>query len=103
MIYTNHKSAEANTNKCSVQSGRDWVSFTLLSIAQTFKVSIKEWKWEKDESSPNEDTHYLVVAGKGKKRVAKVFSAWELSHCCLDHELQAELRTRLTKLLDFVR
>lgn len=60
-------------------------------------------KWEIQSPRPNETISYLVVVGSGKKKMLKQFSAWELSNCQVDHNLQGDFRNRLLKILDFFR
>lgn len=86
-----------------LESGMEWVSACLLSLAQSANVQIEGYRWETDAAAPNEKMHYLVVIGCRKQKMLKLFSERELCNCQLDPNLQNELRARLLKILDFFR
>lgn len=86
------------------QAGMEWGD---VSSAFTGTVNrngpIEKHNWELDNSASDGKMHYLVVVGRGKKKILKLFSELELCNCPFDRSLQDELKTRLLKILDFLR
>lgn len=95
-----------SSEKCpfaNSQEGMEWVTSHLLSLARSTNVPIEKHNWEIDNSACDGKMHYLVVVGRGKKKILKLFSELELCNCPFDRSLQDELKTRLLKILDFLR
>jgi hypothetical protein len=86
-----------------LQSGMDWVTSCLTLLAQSENVHLEKCGWETNASAPDGRSHYLIVIGRGNKKMLKEFSDWELVNCSSDSNFQDELRTRLSKILVFLR
>lgn len=82
--------------------GRTWVTTRLHEVSKAMDLKFETYYWEPNAISAEHNEHLLMVVGKNKKKAGKIFSCWELENCVTDLDLQAELQTRIFKLLDFV-
>jgi hypothetical protein len=90
------------TTEDPMEPARSWIGSLLQSIANRLGVKISGWHWQSDDTVSDTRECQLVVIGSHGKRVIKLFTTDELTHCLNDSELQSDILARLTQLVNFL-